>query len=120
MPRVQVEVSKVASEAGIRFPVFLTRAVYDAYVTVPPNVTGQDEAARIWDNYRSLRRDDFPRAAGIFRVQPSSRIQLRAIHEPDGQVQVRMLEQQVGFPILIAIRHAHHTPVSARIGGAEE
>src|ERR1051325_8192381 len=44
---VQVEVSKVAAEAGIRFPVFLTRAVYEAYVTVPPNVTGQDEAGQI-------------------------------------------------------------------------
>ena len=36
---VQVEVSKIAQEAGIRFPVFLTRAVYDAYVTVPPDVS---------------------------------------------------------------------------------
>ncbi len=51
----QVEVSKVASEAGIRFPVFLTRAVYDAYVTVPPNVTGQDEAGRLWDLVWMLR-----------------------------------------------------------------
>lgn len=31
----QVEVSKVAKEAGITYPVFLTRAVYDNYVTVP-------------------------------------------------------------------------------------
>ena len=46
---LQVEVSKVAEEAGIRFPVFLTRAVYDAYVTVPPGVTAQDEAGRLWD-----------------------------------------------------------------------
>ena len=46
---VQVEVSKVAAEAGIKFPVFLTRTVYDAYVTVPPDVTGQDEAGRLWD-----------------------------------------------------------------------
>ena len=46
---VQVEVSKVAAEAGIRFPMFLTRAVYDAYVTVPPGVTAQDEAGRLWD-----------------------------------------------------------------------
>ena len=46
---VQVEVTKTAQEAGIRFPVFLTRAVYDAYVTVPPGVTGQDEAGRLWD-----------------------------------------------------------------------
>jgi hypothetical protein len=46
---VQIEVSKTAQEAGIRFPVFLTRAVYDAYVTVPPGVAGQDEAGRLWD-----------------------------------------------------------------------
>ena len=45
----QVEVTKTAQEAGIRFPVFLTRAVYDAYVTVPEGVTGQDEAGRLWD-----------------------------------------------------------------------
>jgi hypothetical protein len=46
---VQVEVTKTGQEAGIRFPVFLTRAVYDAYVTVPPGVAGQDEAGRLWD-----------------------------------------------------------------------
>ncbi|MGA2557206.1 MAG: DUF6573 family protein [Verrucomicrobiota bacterium] len=46
---VQVEVTKTAQQAGIRFPVFLTRAVYDAYVTVPPGVTAQDEAGRLWD-----------------------------------------------------------------------
>ena len=46
---LQVEVTKTAQEAGIRFPVFLTRAVYDAYVTVPEGVTGQDEAGRLWD-----------------------------------------------------------------------
>ena len=32
---VQVEVTKTAQEAGIRFPDFLTHAIYDAYVTVP-------------------------------------------------------------------------------------
>ena len=52
---VQVEVTKTAQEAGIRFPVFLTRTVYDAYVTVPPDVTGQDEAGRLWDVVWMLR-----------------------------------------------------------------
>jgi hypothetical protein len=51
----QVEVTKTALQAGIRFPVFLTRTVYDAYVTVPPNVTGQDEAGRLWDIVWMLR-----------------------------------------------------------------
>jgi hypothetical protein len=51
----QVDVSATAAEAGIRFPVFLTRRVSDAYVTVPPNVTGQDEAGRLWDIVSMLR-----------------------------------------------------------------
>jgi hypothetical protein len=46
---VQVEVTKTAQEAGIKFPMFLTRAVFEAYVAVPPDVTGQDEAGRLWD-----------------------------------------------------------------------
>ena len=46
---VQVEVTKTAQEAGIKFPMFLTRAVFDAYVAVPEGVTGQDEAGRLWD-----------------------------------------------------------------------
>jgi hypothetical protein len=52
---LQVEVSKVAEEAGIRFPVFLTRAVYDSFVIVPTGVTGQDEAGRLWDLVWMLR-----------------------------------------------------------------
>ena len=51
----QVEVTKAAQEAGIRFPVFLTRAVYDAYVTAPPDVETQDEAGRLWDVLTLLR-----------------------------------------------------------------
>jgi hypothetical protein len=51
----QVEVTDTAREAGIRFPVFLTRAAFDAYVTVPPDVTGQDEAGRLWDVVWMLR-----------------------------------------------------------------
>jgi hypothetical protein len=46
---VQVEVTKTAQEAGIKFPMFLTRAVFDTYVSVPEGVTGQDEAGRLWD-----------------------------------------------------------------------
>src|SRR5688572_3141469 len=51
----QVEVSKVAREAGITHPVFLTRAVYDSFVLVPPGVTAQDEAGRLWDIVWMLR-----------------------------------------------------------------
>ena len=52
---VQVEVTKTAAEAGIKFPVFLTRTVFDAYVEVPAGVTGQDEAGRLWDIVWMLR-----------------------------------------------------------------
>ena len=52
---VQVEVTKTANEAGIKFPVFLTRTVFDAYVEVPPDVAGQDEAGRLWDIVWMLR-----------------------------------------------------------------
>ena len=52
---VQVDVSSAAKEAGIRFPVFITRTAFDAYVTVPPNVSGQDEAGRLWDLVWMLR-----------------------------------------------------------------
>ena len=62
---VQVEVSKVAAEAGIRLPVFLTRTVYDAYVTLPPDVAGQDEAGRLWDIVWMLR-------FAIIRSQPGA------------------------------------------------
>jgi hypothetical protein len=60
---VQVEVTKVAAEAGIKFPMFLTRAVYDAYVTVPEGVTAQDEAGRLWDVVWMTR-------FGILRARP--------------------------------------------------
>ncbi len=60
---VQVEVSKVAQEAGIKFPLFLTRAVYDAYVAVPEGVTGQDETGRLWDVVWMAR-------FGILRARP--------------------------------------------------
>ena len=52
---VQVEDTKTAKEAGISFPVFLTRTVFDAYVAVPPDVQGQDEAGRLWDVCWMLR-----------------------------------------------------------------
>ena len=51
----QVDVTETAREAGIKFPVFITRTVFDAYVAVPPGVTGQDESGRLWDVVWMLR-----------------------------------------------------------------
>ena len=46
---MQVDVTTTAKEAGIKFPMFLTRAVFDTFVAIPSGVTGQDEAGRLWD-----------------------------------------------------------------------
>jgi hypothetical protein len=51
----QIEVTASAREAGILFPVFLTRTVFDAYVTVPSGVEAQDEAGRLWDILQMLK-----------------------------------------------------------------
>jgi len=45
----QIEVTTTAQAAGIKFPMFLTRAVFDKYVAVREGVIGQDEAGRLWD-----------------------------------------------------------------------
>ena len=52
---VQVDVTQTAKEAGITFPVFLTRTVFDAYVAVPDGVQCQDKAGRLWDVVWMLR-----------------------------------------------------------------
>jgi hypothetical protein len=44
-----VDVSETAREAGIKFPVVVTRAVWVKYVEVPEGVTCQDERGRLWD-----------------------------------------------------------------------
>lgn len=50
-----VDVTSTAKQAGIRFPVFLTRSVFDAYVAVPEGVEGHNEAGRLWDIVWMLR-----------------------------------------------------------------
>ena len=52
---VLVDVSATAREAGIRWPVALTRAVWERCVSVPAGVVGQDEAGRLWDVLWLLR-----------------------------------------------------------------
>ena len=52
---VLIDVSAVAREAGIRYPVALTSAAWERCVTVPPGVECQDEAGRLWDVVWLLR-----------------------------------------------------------------
>jgi hypothetical protein len=52
---VQVDVSKMAEEAGFRIPVFMTDTVFNEYVKVPEGVKYQDEEGRTWDILWMLR-----------------------------------------------------------------
>ena len=65
---VQVEVTTTAREAGISFPVFLTRTVFDSFVAVPPGVAGQDEAGRLWDIVWMLRFAIVRARPGVQRI----------------------------------------------------
>jgi hypothetical protein len=44
-----VDVSDMGREAGFRYPVALTRTVWEQYVVVPDGVECQDEDGRLWD-----------------------------------------------------------------------
>lgn len=50
-----IDVSKLAKEAGFRFPVAMTAAAWLAAVEVPLNATDQDETGRLWDVLNVLR-----------------------------------------------------------------
>ena len=65
---VQVEVTKTAHEAGIKFPVFITRGVFELCVAIPPGVSCQDEAGRLWDVVWMLRFAIIRARAGVQRI----------------------------------------------------
>jgi hypothetical protein len=52
---ILIDASSVAKEAGFRFPVALTVAVWERCVAVPEGVECQDEAGRLWDVLHMLR-----------------------------------------------------------------
>lgn len=52
---VLIDVTAAARQAGFRFPVALTAAVWERYVRVPVGVEAQDEAGRLWDILWMLR-----------------------------------------------------------------
>ncbi|MCC6127467.1 MAG: hypothetical protein IT426_21115 [Pirellulales bacterium] len=52
---VLIDVSKMAQEAGIKYPTALTAAVWAEYVQVPEGVQAQDEAGRLWDILNMFR-----------------------------------------------------------------
>jgi hypothetical protein len=52
---VLVDVGDMARDAGIKYPVAVTAAVWAKCVTVPPGVDCQDEQGRLWDLLWLLR-----------------------------------------------------------------
>jgi hypothetical protein len=52
---VLIDVTEAARDEGFVYPVALTAAVWAECVRVPPGVTGQDEAGRLWDILWMLR-----------------------------------------------------------------
>lgn len=52
---ILIDVTLTAREAGLKYPVAVTRAVFEQYVRVPEGVAAQDEAGRTWDILWMLR-----------------------------------------------------------------
>src|SRR3990167_9920213 len=82
---VLVDVSTTAREAGIRFPMALTRAVCEACVEVPRNAKGQpvpcqDEQGRLWDVLSMTRFAIRLAPAGQTTLPVRLRIRQRAGH----------------------------------------
>ena len=61
---------------------FLTRTVFDAYVAVPPDVTAQDEAGRLWDIVWMTRFAIIRARPGVKTVCPSRSTCATTTHRP--------------------------------------
>ena len=46
---VLIDVTEAAKEAAFKIPVALTTTAWAKCVAVPPGITGEDEAGRLWD-----------------------------------------------------------------------
>ncbi|KAF1084039.1 hypothetical protein SPSYN_02951 [Sporotomaculum syntrophicum] len=60
----QVEAGNMAKEAGFKYPVYFTRAVWQEYIVAPEGLEGQDTAERLWDTLCALRTS-IKQASGV-------------------------------------------------------
>ena len=69
---VDVSESSEAKECGFKFPIALTRAVWDQYVEIPQGVTGQNIKGRLWDILYMLswhiKTDRIESPVGFFKL----------------------------------------------------
>jgi hypothetical protein len=82
---VLVDVTEMAKDAGFKYPVAFTRAVWDCYVESPPWVDEQDEAGRTWDILVMVRHAFWH-------------------WEDDSEVFIQLHEANVNRDILMALR----------------
>ena len=82
-----VDVSETAREAGITFPVAITRTAYDRYIKPDPMPECQDERGRLWDAISMLR-------FAILRSGATDRITYRVIFVMDGNGDLRDNERK--------------------------
>jgi hypothetical protein len=88
-----IDVTETAREAGFRWPVAVTCAVWNEYVRVPVDVIGQDESGRLWDILwmliTAIRRETNKGRVLVFHVMVrnelnrSTVVALKAISGPD-------------------------------------
>jgi hypothetical protein len=88
-----IDVTETAREAGLRWPIALTWAVWNEYVRVPEGVKGQDEAGRLWDILTMLvtaiRRETHKGREFVFHVMVRNEpnrtpvVALKAVSGPD-------------------------------------
>jgi hypothetical protein len=93
---VLVDVTEMGRDAGIRYPVAVTRAVWERCVTAPPGIECQDPQGRLWDilwllRCAVLRGADGPVVHFAVRVRNDSRegmpplVRLKAVCGPGNQ-----------------------------------
>lgn len=65
----QIDVTLTAQKCGIRYPMFITRAVFDNLVAVPEGVTSHDESLRLFNVVWGTRMAILRNRRGLERIR---------------------------------------------------
>ena len=65
----QIDVTQTAQKCGIRYPMFITRAVFENFVAVPEGVTSHDEAERLLNAVWGTRMAILRNRRGLDRIR---------------------------------------------------
>ena len=64
----QIDVTPTAQKCGIRYPMFITRAVFENFVAVPNGVTSHDESLRLFNAVWGTRMAILRNRRGLERI----------------------------------------------------